>query len=163
MARARRKPSNTQLYGKVVAEAKRRFAVWPSAYASGWVTKTYKARGGRYSGAAQARATGLTKWFGERWVDLARPVRDKRGRVVGYKPCGRSRSERRAYPKCRPVAEAARMTDAQVRDAVSRKRRAERSAPRRRGRAPVRVATYRRNGSFAWLGLLLLALPFIPP
>ena len=44
------KPNNTKLYNKVKAEAKKKFDVWPSAYASAWLTKTYKARGGKYSG-----------------------------------------------------------------------------------------------------------------
>jgi hypothetical protein len=42
------KPTNPALYSKVKAEAKRKYKVWPSAYASGWLTKTYKARGGGY-------------------------------------------------------------------------------------------------------------------
>jgi len=42
------KPTNPTLYARVKAEAKRKYKVWPSAYASGWLTKTYKARGGKY-------------------------------------------------------------------------------------------------------------------
>lgn len=42
------KPTNPQLYSRVKAEAKRKFDVWPSAYASGWLTKEYKRRGGGY-------------------------------------------------------------------------------------------------------------------
>ena len=42
------KPTNPALYSRVKAEAKRKYKVWPSAYASGWLTKTYKARGGKY-------------------------------------------------------------------------------------------------------------------
>ena len=30
------------------AEAKRKFAVYPSAYANGWLVRTYKSRGGGY-------------------------------------------------------------------------------------------------------------------
>ena len=43
-------PTNKKLYAKVKAEAKKKFDVWPSAYGSAWLTKTYKARGGKYSG-----------------------------------------------------------------------------------------------------------------
>ena len=43
-------PTNKKLYARVKAEAKKKFDVWPSAYASAWLTKTYKARGGKYSG-----------------------------------------------------------------------------------------------------------------
>ncbi len=38
------------LYSRVKAEAKRKFDVWPSAYASAWLTKEYKKRGGGYRG-----------------------------------------------------------------------------------------------------------------
>ena len=41
-------PTNKVLYNKVKAEAKRKFKVWPSAYASGWLVKEYKKRGGKY-------------------------------------------------------------------------------------------------------------------
>lgn len=41
-------PTNGALYSRVKAEAKRRFKVYPSAYANGWLVKTYKARGGKY-------------------------------------------------------------------------------------------------------------------
>ena len=44
------KPPNPTLYSRVKAEAKKKFKVWPSAYGSAWLTKTYKARGGKYSG-----------------------------------------------------------------------------------------------------------------
>lgn len=146
MTRARRKPLDPDLYAAVVDEAKARFAVWPSAYASGWVVKTYEAHGGRYAGATKGERTGLTKWFGEEWVDLSRPTADG-----GYEPCGRKRTDApfdaAHYPKCRPLKEALRMTPDQVADAVRRKRRAEASAPGRgsRARAPKRVATYRAN------------------
>ena len=41
-------PTNKKLYARVKAEAKRKFKVYPSAYANGWLVKTYKARGGKY-------------------------------------------------------------------------------------------------------------------
>ena len=47
-AKKRPVPTNPTLYARVKAEAKRRFKVYPSAYANGWLVRTYKARGGRY-------------------------------------------------------------------------------------------------------------------
>ena len=66
-----------------------------------------------------ARAGGLTKWFGENWVDISRP---KKG--GGYKKCGRKKAKkgRKGYPKCVPAAKAARMSKSQKRSAVRRKR-----------------------------------------
>lgn len=62
---------------------------------------------------------GLTKWFKEKWVDISRP---KKG--GGYKPCGRKKAKGGKYPKCVPASKAARMTPAQRRSAISRKRKA---------------------------------------
>ena len=42
------KPTNPALYSIVKAEAKRKFDVYPSAYANAWLVRTYKKRGGRY-------------------------------------------------------------------------------------------------------------------
>ena len=41
-------PTNPALYARVKAEAKRKFKVDPSAYANGWLVRTFKARGGGY-------------------------------------------------------------------------------------------------------------------
>tara|TARA_R110002012_G_scaffold58997_1_gene153953 strand:+ start:1679 stop:1852 length:174 start_codon:yes stop_codon:yes gene_type:complete len=44
-------PTNKALYSRVKAEAKRKFDVYPSAYANAWLVKTYKKRGGGYRSA----------------------------------------------------------------------------------------------------------------
>jgi len=44
------KPTNPKLYATVKAAAKRKFDVFPSAYASSWLVREYKKRGGKYSG-----------------------------------------------------------------------------------------------------------------
>ncbi len=41
-------PKNPKLYATVKAEAKKKFKVYPSAYANAWLVKEYKARGGQY-------------------------------------------------------------------------------------------------------------------
>ena len=41
-------PVNKALYSRVKAEAKRKFAVYPSAYANAWLVREYKKRGGTY-------------------------------------------------------------------------------------------------------------------
>ena len=43
------KPKNPTLYAQVKREAKRKFDVYPSAYANAWLVRTYKKRGGTYS------------------------------------------------------------------------------------------------------------------
>lgn len=42
------KPTNPTLYARVKAEAKRKFKVYPSAYANAWLVREYKKRGGTY-------------------------------------------------------------------------------------------------------------------
>ena len=42
-------PKNPSLYARVKAEAKRKFKVYPSAYANAWLVRTYKKRGGTYA------------------------------------------------------------------------------------------------------------------
>jgi len=41
-------PTDKALYSRVKAEAKRKFKVYPSAYANGWLVREYKKRGGKY-------------------------------------------------------------------------------------------------------------------
>ena len=43
------KPKNAALYARVKAEAKRKFKVYPSAYANAWLVRTYKKRGRTYA------------------------------------------------------------------------------------------------------------------
>lgn len=41
-------PADPELYARVKAEAKKKFDVYPSAYANGWLVAEYKRRGGKY-------------------------------------------------------------------------------------------------------------------
>ena len=41
-------PTNKALYSRVKSVAKKKFDVYPSAYANAWLVKTYKKRGGKY-------------------------------------------------------------------------------------------------------------------
>ena len=75
---------------------------------------------------------GLTKWFKENWVDISRP---KKG--GGYMPCGRKTSKKSKYPKCVPASKAARMTKAQIKSAIRRKRAAGKP-----GGKPTMVKTF---------------------
>jgi len=85
-------PLNKKLYEKVKKEAKKKFDTWPSAYASAWLVKEYKKRGGKYKGKKKSNS-GLSQWFEEKWVDVCY--------LPKKKSCGRS-SKARKYPYCRP-------------------------------------------------------------
>ena len=41
-------PTNSKLYARMKAKTKRKFAVYPSAYANAYLVKEYKKAGGRY-------------------------------------------------------------------------------------------------------------------
>lgn len=47
-AKKRNVPTNKKLYAKIKAKTKRKFAVYPSAYANAYLVKEYKKAGGRY-------------------------------------------------------------------------------------------------------------------
>lgn len=116
----RARPLDPDLYERATRQVKARVRRWPSAYASGLVVQAYKAAGGQYGGCGRSDA-GLTRWFRERWVDVCRPR---------LPPCGRpaagatERAYRRAYPKCRPLAVAQRMSRGERKAACERKRAA---------------------------------------
>ena len=85
---------------------------------------------------------GLTAWFGKGkkgdWVDISAPK--KKGK---FQPCGRKSAKggsKRGYPKCVPRATAKKMTAAQRKSAVSRKRAAGNP-----GGKPTNVRTFVRK------------------
>ena len=81
---------------------------------------------------------GLRKWFKEDWVDIGSP---KKG--GGFKKCGRksAKGSKRKYPKFVPAAKAARMSKAQIKSAVSRKRAKAQGV----GGKPTNVKTFTRR------------------
>ena len=123
------RPRDAELYAEAREEVKRRVRRWPSAYASAQVVTEYKRRGGTYEPGCERG--GLDVWFAEEWVNVCKP---------DLPPCGREsqsseRAYRRAYPKCRPLAEARAMSQDERSAACKRKRRAVRGA----GNKVVRV------------------------
>ena len=65
-------------------------------------------------------ASGLKKWFAQKWVDIGSKRKDG-----SFAKCGRSKQKKdakRKYPKCVPLAKARSMSEGQRRSAVKRKR-----------------------------------------
>ena len=116
------------LHARAVAAAKRKFKVWPSAYASGFVVqqykRLYKEKHGSLSGAF--RGDDLGKWFGEKWVRIT-----STGKIAG--PCG-GRSSKEGKPKCLPRAKAQSLSTEERKRLVARKRKKDPN-PNRRGKA----------------------------
>lgn len=65
-------PTNPELYARVKAKAKRKFNVYPSAYANAWLVREYKKRGGGY------RSDGVSQKNDQE--DIRRFERMKKGR-----------------------------------------------------------------------------------
>ena len=85
-------------------------------------------------------ASGLKKWFAQKWVDIGSKKKDG-----SFAKCGRSKQKadaKRKYPKCVPLAKANRMSEGQRRSAVKRKR----SKPQGVGGKPTNVKTFAAQG-----------------
>lgn len=85
-------PLDKKLYQQVKKEAKEKFKVWPSAYASGWLVKEYKRRGGTYANKKTKKP--LERWYQEEWINVC-----ELPKIV---PCGRKTASWEDYPYCRP-------------------------------------------------------------
>jgi len=114
-----------KLHAKVKTEAKRKFKVYPSAYANAWMVQEYKRRGGKF------RTDSLDKWFNEKWVRMS-----STGKILG--PCG-DRTKSEGKPKCLPAAKAQALSPAERRTLVARKRRND--PKKERSGAPIMVSS----------------------
>lgn len=103
------KPTSPNLYKKIKEEAKKKFSRFPSAYASAWIVKQYKSRGGKYNSkkasSKKKPKLGLSRWFAEKWIDVC-----ELPKVV---PCGRSNGH---YPYCRPYRKVSSKTPKSVKE-----------------------------------------------
>lgn len=98
-------PKNKKLYSYVKGLANKKFKSKSGVYRSSWIVREYKKRGGTYkNGSSKTSKNGLKRWYKEKWVDLNRPIRNSKGKIVGYKSCGRPSSDMKSkrYPLCRP-------------------------------------------------------------
>jgi hypothetical protein len=89
-------PKDKKLYEKVKEEAKQKFKVWPSAYASGWLVKEYKRQSGQYS-SIKTPKSGISRWYNEKWINVCK--------LPKKVSCGRSKLSKKwkkNYPYCRP-------------------------------------------------------------
>ena len=116
------KPNNPELWERAKQEAKKKFSVYPSAYANAWASKWYKERNGTWSKSSSIKKD-LREWFGEKWVNLAKPIR-RNGKIVDYEPCGRKSSVKtdEKYPKCLPKKRAMALSESERNTLIQRKR-----------------------------------------
>ena len=101
-------PNNKKMYDQVKKDAKKKFKHYPSLYASSWIVREYKKRGGAYKGKkpsssrskspgkkSKSKLTGINKWYSEQWVQVEKYL--KTGSKVD---CGASNRKTKA---CRPL------------------------------------------------------------
>ena len=123
--------TNKELHARVKAEAKRKFKVYPSAYANAWMVKEYKKRGGGF------RNDDLKKWFNEKWVRMS-----AKGEILG--PCG-DRSKGEGKPRCLPEAKARALSKKERASTVRAKRKAD-PKKNRSGKAKMVPNTFDEEG-----------------
>lgn len=121
-------------YNKV----KRRYKVWPSAYASGALVQCRKKGAANWGNKneSQELEEDLRKWFKEKWVRFGPD-----GKIRG--DCARG-SSKEGKPKCLPQAKAHALGKKGRASAASRKRR-EDPNPNRKG--PARNVATKKNES----------------
>ena len=92
------KPIDTKLYEKVKKEGRKKFTKKGEKFKSSigyssWITRTYKSRGGKYSG--NKSESKLNRWYKEKWVDVCK--------LPNKVPCQRASGKSlKNYPYCRP-------------------------------------------------------------
>jgi hypothetical protein len=86
-----------ELYEYVKTLANEKFKSNTGIYRSSWIVREYKKRGGKYTG-SKPKATGLLRWFKEKWINL----------YTG-KQCGRTDMTEK-YPLCRPTVRVSKQT-----------------------------------------------------
>ena len=126
------------------AAAKRKFDVYPSAYANMYASAVCSGKvppgGKKKKKKATAKKTGggLRKWVDDKWVDIGAPKKGGK-----FQPCGRksAKGSKRKYPKCVPLSKAKRMTAGERRSAVQRKRAVKQGV----GGKPTNVKTFAKN------------------
>jgi len=95
--------------------AKKKFKVYPSAYANGYAVQVCQGKkpdlNGKYkndySGKKPPKDSELKRWYKEKWVNVCK--KDKNG---NYKSCGRKLSSLKPkdYPYCRPLKRVSKNT-----------------------------------------------------
>ena len=88
-------PAKPALYSRVKAEAKRKFNIFPSAYASAYIVREYKKRGGTYTG-EKSKRKGIARWMREKWT------------TQDGSPCGSKKFK--GVKKCRPTVRISKET-----------------------------------------------------
>ena len=88
-------PAKPALYSRVKAPPMRKFNIFPSAYASAYIVREYKKRGGTYTG-KKSKRKGIARWMREKWT------------TQDGSPCGSKKFK--GVKKCRPTVRISKET-----------------------------------------------------
>ena len=79
-------PLDIVLYKHVIDLANKKFVSKTGVYRSSWIVQMYKKLGGKYKKSKNSGSvkSGLKRWYAEQWVDLNRPIRDSKGKIISY-------------------------------------------------------------------------------
>jgi len=154
---------NPDLWITIRNEAREKFQVFPSAYASSWISREYKKRGGTFSDDEHyvekktKDTSDLTRWFNELWVNVCEPIKDAQysspQSSPQYPPCGRKHSNldhyENDYPFCRPSVRVSSKTPKTVQEfsksQLTKLCAAKRSQPQGVNGKPTRISTQKIN------------------
>lgn len=144
--------------------AKKKFKVYPSAYANIYAaricnktaTTTKKKKVVKKIGVKRKTITKtnyktskLKRWIDEKWVDVCSPIsKRKTMQKITYKPCGRGKGDQRKYPYCRPSERITKDTPVTAYELSSKKIKSmcakKRKLPNASRKSPYRVKSLKR-------------------
>jgi len=127
---SKNEPANPALYSRVKSAAKRKFKIFPSAYASAWIVKEYKKRGGTYKGRKSGK-TGVARWMREKWT------------TQDGSPCGSAKFK--GVKKCRPTVRVSSKTPVTWKELRAKGKASEAIREKKRVGMGKRTKAIRRN------------------
>lgn len=137
-------PKKHSLCEEGYCSARKKFAVYPSAYANLYAASVCKKKGKSKKNSKSK----LGRWVDEKWVNVCEKTNSG-----AYKKCGRSKSSPKDYPYCRPSVRvnsqtpktASELTSAEKKKLCTTKQTIENKMPSQKGRAPKRMKSLRTN------------------
>lgn len=103
-------PTNPALWSKAKAMAKKKFDVYPSAYANGWAAKYYKSKGGGWRSVSEESTDEAANPAQQAAIAIAMKKAGKKPKSMkeacwkGYKRVGMKKKGDRMVPNCVPEA-----------------------------------------------------------
>jgi hypothetical protein len=131
--------------------AKRKFKVYPSAYANIYAAKICnKKQKTNEKTKVNYKKNKLKRWIDEKWVDVCSPTpKSSKTKRKTYKPCGRGNGDKRKYPYCRPSKRVTKDTPVTVYELSEEKIKSmcnkKRKLPNAKRKAPYRVKSLKKT------------------